>query len=122
MILIADDEPMVLSFLQRVLLAAGYQVLAARDGEEAMEISREYPGTIHGVVTDLSMPRLDGLELRRRISVERPGIRVLLISGYAASLADGSPLVRKPIDSPTVKRLTRDLLGLPKLKRRAGGR
>ena len=120
-ILIVDDEPEVLNLLGRVLKAEGCRVLSAHDGRAALRVSREYSGVIEAVITDLSMPKLDGLELRKRISDERPGIRVLLMSGYVFSVPDGTPLVRKPLDLVAVHQLVRDLLDSAKRARRAGG-
>jgi CheY-like chemotaxis protein len=118
-ILIVDDEPEILDLLQKVLEAEGCDVLLAGDGEEALEISREYPGTIHAVLTDLSMPKLDGLELKSRISAERPGTKLLLMSGYVFSAPNGTPLMSKPLDLVALKQQIRDLLGLATLKRHA---
>ena len=120
-ILIVDDEPEVLNLLGRVLKAEGCRVLSAHDGRAALRVSREYSGVIEAVITDLSMPKLDGLELRKRISDERPGIRVLLMSGYVFSVPDSTPLVRKPLDLVAVHQLVRDLLDSARRARRAGG-
>ena len=120
-ILIVDDEPEVLNLLGRVLNAEGCRFLSAHDGNEALGISREAPGVIDAVITDLSMPKIDGLELRKRISAERPGIKVLLMSGYVFSVPDGSPLIRKPLDLVAVQQLVRDLLASAKRTGRASG-
>jgi len=118
-ILIVDDEPEILHLLQKVLEAEGHDVLLAGDGEEALEISREYPVAIDVVLTDLSMPKLDGLELKSRISAERPGIKVLVMSGYVFSLPDGTRLMSKPLDLVALKQQIQDLLGVATLKRHA---
>jgi len=70
-------------------------VLAASDGNEALELSRKFPGTIHALVSDIVMPHLDGLGLYEQIRRERPAIQVLLMSGTAGS-TDGVPFIRKP--------------------------
>jgi len=119
-ILIVDDEPEVLILLGRVLMAEGARVLSARDGRDAMDVSREYPGVIDAVITDLSMPKLDGLELRKLLSAERPGISVLLMSGYVFSVPDGTPLLRKPLDLVAVHQHIRGLLGSARQTRRVG--
>jgi two-component system, cell cycle sensor histidine kinase and response regulator CckA len=119
-ILIVDDEPEVLILLGRVLMAEGARVLSARDGRDAMDVSREYPGVIDAVITDLSMPKLDGLELRKLLSAERPGISVLLMSGYVFSVPDGTPLLRKPLDLVAVHQHIRGLLGSVRQTRHAG--
>jgi CheY-like chemotaxis protein len=121
LILIVDDEPEILNLLGRVLKAEGCRILSARDGAEALEISRHYPGVIDAVITDLSMPKIDGLELRMLISAERPGIKVLLMSGYAFSVPDGTPLIKKPLDLAAVHQLIRDLLGSARRACRATG-
>jgi len=120
-ILIGDDEPVILDLVQTVLRAEGYQILSARDGEEALGISRKYRGAIDAVPADLSLPKIDGLELRARLSAERPGIKALLMSGYIFPLPDRSPLLTKPSDLETLKQRIRDLLGSATRTRRAGG-
>ncbi len=82
-ILVADDEEPVLRVTQRILERAGYRVLLARDGEQALSIFREKMHEIDGVILDLTMPKLSGAEALREIRVLSPGARVLLASGYA---------------------------------------
>ena len=81
-ILIVDDDVMVRNVARITLEADGYFTLTAHDGEEALHISREFPGTIHAVLSDVKMPKMDGLELRDWILKERPGVAILLMSGY----------------------------------------
>ncbi len=119
-ILIVDDEPDVLILLGRALMAEGARVLSAHDGRDALEISREYPGVIDAVVTDLSMPRIDGLELSKLLSAERPGIKVLLMSGYVFSVPHGAPFLKKPLDLIAVHQHVRDLFVSMRRTHRAG--
>src|SRR4051794_19564724 len=79
-ILVVDDEPDMRDILTRVLQKEGYFVLTAEDGEEALIVSRRFVGTIHILLSDVIMPKLDGLELRRHILAERPDTKVLLMS------------------------------------------
>src|SRR5713101_4096741 len=102
-ILLADDEALIRNVTRRVLQSAGYFVMAANDGEEALNISRQYPGTIHALLSDVNMPNLDGLELREQILVERPGTKVLLMSGQVESPAESIPFLRKPFGSSVLK-------------------
>ena len=95
-ILIAEDEVRVREFARNMLQADGYFVLTAGDGELALAISRQFPGTIHILLSDVKMPNLDGLGLRRIILEERPGIRVLLMSGYVENLAEDIAFLAKP--------------------------
>jgi CheY-like chemotaxis protein len=93
------------------LEADGYFILAAHDGEEALHISRSFPGTIHAVLSDVRMPKIDGLELRERILKERPGIPVLLMSGYVdAPLPVDVAFLKKPFDPAALIDRIRELL------------
>ena len=81
-ILVAEDEPLVRAITARVLSRAGHTVVEAPDGERALEIVRRHESPIDLVVSDVVMARLGGLELARRLMIERPGIPLLLVSGY----------------------------------------
>jgi len=89
-VLLADDEPLVRNLLAAVLSDAGYRVLNASDGEQALEVSRQFAGSIHLLLTDVTMPGMNGIELSLRIARERPWIKVLMMSGVLAA----EPLVR----------------------------
>ncbi len=80
-ILIADDETGIRMLAGEVLRSHGYNVLQAADGVEALELAAQHPGPIHLLLTDLSMPRLDGRELHRRLNNVRPGTATLFMSG-----------------------------------------
>ena len=80
-VLLADDELVVRSLAQSILTRAGYRVLNAIDGEHALEVSRGYTGPIDILLTDVKMPKMDGVELCSHILKERPGIKVLFMSG-----------------------------------------
>ena len=102
-VLLAEDEPTVRLLMKRVLQRAGFAVLVASDGEEALDLSREYAGQIDILVTDVIMPGMGGGELSRRMRQERPGLRVLHVSGYTAgalrqneALEDGAAFLQKP--------------------------
>ena len=81
-ILLAEDEPAVLTLAARVLQSGGYTVLQARDGVEALEIQQAHPGHIDMLITDVVMPRLGGAELAQRLRKSRPNTRVIYMSGY----------------------------------------
>jgi DNA-binding response OmpR family regulator len=86
-ILIIDDEPLVRSVVRMTLSHAGYHVLTAACGAEAVDLSRAYSGAIHVVVIDVKWPYVIGAELGatilKTILKERPGIRVLLMTDKA---------------------------------------
>ena len=82
-ILLVEDEPALLNLTAERLTVCGYNVLAARDGVQAVEQARSYSGPIHLLLTDVVMPRMGGLTLARTMSRIRPGIRVLFMTGHA---------------------------------------
>jgi two-component system, cell cycle sensor histidine kinase and response regulator CckA len=82
-ILLAEDERCVRDVAGRMLRHAGYTVLEACHGEDALRLGERHPGPIHLLVTDLVMPHLGGSELARRLTGARPDIKVLFISGYS---------------------------------------
>jgi len=86
-VLLADDEAPLRSAAARVLRRAGYTVLEAEDGEAALALWRESRDRIDLLLSDVRMPRLNGVELAERLRTEMPGLPVLLMTGYAAELA-----------------------------------
>jgi DNA-binding response OmpR family regulator len=80
-ILLVDDDVGVQLFVWKLLKAYGFTVLNADSGEAALEASRRYIGSIDLLLTDVRLPRMDGLELCKTVAAERPQIRVLLMSG-----------------------------------------
>jgi DNA-binding response OmpR family regulator len=79
LVLVVDDEPEVRSVLTEILAAAGYDVIVACDGEEALEAVRTHaPGLM---ITDLVMPRKEGLETIREARQLAPGMKIIAISG-----------------------------------------
>ena len=88
-ILLVDDEEMIRSLGRAVLESAGYQVLEACDGEDAVELFRATRPGIDLVILDLTMPRMSGQDAFRQLAEADPGVRVLLSSGYTPDgLAD----------------------------------
>ena len=81
-ILVVDDEEPVRLFVSTLLERDGYAVLLANDGKQALEVSRHYTGEIRVLLTDYRMPQMDGLQLAAALMDERPGIRVILMSGH----------------------------------------
>lgn len=84
-VLFAEDDEIVRRFGVKVLRDAGYTVLVANDGDEALKISAEYEGTIDLIATDVVMPNLSGHELATRIAAMRSSTAVLYLSGYTDS-------------------------------------
>ena len=81
-ILLAEDDPQVRELACRVLEAAGYRVLAAEDGSEAIDLFEQNSEEIDLAVLDLVMPKIGGRQVRDHIRSERPDFPILLASGY----------------------------------------
>jgi CheY-like chemotaxis protein len=81
LILLVEDELVLLRATRRMLEQRGYQVLAASTGSEALDLALEAPG-IDVLITDLSLPGMDGMELARQLCWSQPGLKVLYTSGY----------------------------------------
>ncbi|MCC5885452.1 MAG: PAS domain-containing protein [Gammaproteobacteria bacterium] len=100
-ILVAEDEPGILKFMMASLERAGYRVVGAADGNEALQAAETMP-VIDLLVTDIVMPRMGGLELRARLLAERGELNVLFVSGYAPDesragrLGSDDVLIEKP--------------------------
>ena len=95
-VLVVDDDSGIRSLVGRVLERAGWSVLDASDGAQALEILEHGTVDIDLVVTDVSMPTLDGLELGRRIASMTPSTPVLYMSSeFPAALArrDADPRI-----------------------------
>ncbi len=87
-ILIVEDEDAVRLFGARALRNKGYKVLEARDGEGALDILH-HEANVDVLVSDVVMPGMDGATLAQLVRMERPDIRVILMSGYAEDVAPG---------------------------------
>lgn len=79
-ILVVDDQEMVRGLLRRAMEQEGYTVLEAEDGEQALEILGR--SAVDLVVSDALMPRMDGLELLKRVKRDHPGTRVIILTGH----------------------------------------
>jgi CheY-like chemotaxis protein len=88
-ILVVDDEPTVRHFATRVLVEAGYHVEEAADGAAALD--RVQAGTMppDAVVSDIVMPRVNGVELLRALTTTHPGLPIILMSGYGTEQLQG---------------------------------
>jgi two-component system, cell cycle sensor histidine kinase and response regulator CckA len=109
LVLLVEDQAQVRRALERILEDAGYQVLAAEDGERALELARKRDGRIDLVVTDVIMPGISGIELTQRLFAMYPNVAVLLMSGYAgneitllAELGDSVQFLQKPFDAASL--------------------
>jgi CheY-like chemotaxis protein len=81
-ILLVDDDPALRQFVRRILTQQGFHVFDAADGAEALEVASTYPDRIHLLLTDVIMPKVNGLVLAERLLQERPDVSVMYMSGY----------------------------------------
>jgi CheY-like chemotaxis protein len=89
-ILVAEDEDPVRNLVVGILKASHYRVLEAADGDAALRIAQGFPETIHLLLTDMTMPGLSGRDLARRLSGERPGMKILFMSGFSEEMVVAS--------------------------------
>jgi DNA-binding NtrC family response regulator len=103
-VLVVDDEPTVRRFAARVLEEEGYLVHQAGDGAEALALLQSGASVADCVVSDVVMPRLNGVELLEALSLRHPGLPVILMSAYGSSqlaergIAAPCAILTKPFD------------------------
>lgn len=102
-ILLVEDEATVRSLTRKVLSAAGYTVIEAEGGNEALSASADCEGEIDLLLTDVIMPILNGKELHQKLIESRPALKVLFMSGYTEDVIStrgvieaGLPFIQKP--------------------------
>jgi two-component system, cell cycle sensor histidine kinase and response regulator CckA len=119
-VMLVDDDAAVLNFARITLEREGYFILTAQNGEEALHLSRQYRGEIDILLTVIKMPKMSGTVLSRRISAERPGTRIVLMSGHAFEepVNPKFPLLEKPFGP---KQLSETIGGLILKKSRRSG-
>lgn len=81
-VLLVEDDQAVRKLICGVLEASGYHVLSAVDGESAVAAAASHLGEIHIMITDFGLGEMNGLQVAADIAAKRPGIGILLISGY----------------------------------------
>ncbi|HEY8196765.1 MAG TPA: response regulator [Gemmatimonadales bacterium] len=115
-VLVVEDDPLVRTMARRSLAEAGFDVLEAANGREALALIMEHE-EVDAVLTDLAMPELGGQELARRLSELRPGLPVIFMSGYTDDdltrrglLAAGTPYLEKPFSPEALGRMLRAVL------------
>ena len=81
-ILVAEDEALIRDLLEKILQQAGYQLLVASDGKQALEIAEQHTGPIDVLLSDIVMPELSGVALARAITAKHPATNIVLTSAY----------------------------------------
>ncbi|MDP2156567.1 MAG: response regulator, partial [Nitrospirota bacterium] len=116
-ILVAEDDEQVRRLVESVLKEFGYEVIAASDGEEAVEKFRKHKEAIQLVILDVIMPRKNGRQAFEEIKMIKPGQKVIFTSGYTAEvvhqrglLAEGIPFISKPVSPLALLEKMREIL------------
>jgi CheY-like chemotaxis protein len=116
-ILVVEDQPELRELIAAILKKAGYEVLTACDGKEALRIREEREGKIGLILTDMIMPGMSGPALVESLLELTPGIRVLYMSGYAGDMVASdhgidpeAPLIQKPFTSVNLTEKIREVL------------
>jgi DNA-binding response OmpR family regulator len=116
-ILFCEDHEPVRKLGEKILSDAGYRVLSAATGQEALDLAGLHGDAIALLLTDVILPDINGRSLSDRIHTERPGVRTLFISGYTSNvishhgvLDEGVELLEKPFTRQQLLGRVREIL------------
>jgi CheY-like chemotaxis protein len=112
-LLVVDDDETLRALLARALADAGYPVLAAADGEEALALAHTVQGQLALVITDIQMPNMDGLTLAENLARLSPPPPVLFISGFARGDEIPGPYLTKPFLPSALVEAVGQIVGMP---------
>jgi two-component system response regulator PilR (NtrC family) len=117
-ILVVDDELSMREFLKILLIQEGHEVICAVDGEDALSLFQAQPCDL--LISDIKMPKMDGLELLKRVKESRPNMAVVMITAYgspedaiAAMKAGAYDYLTKPFKLKEIKSVIRNVLTKP---------
>ena len=116
-VLVVEDEQAVRRLAVRILTNAGYHVVSAGSGPEALTLMQDYADEVHLLLTDVVMPRMSGRVLAERLRAIRPRLRVLYMSGYTDNVVSqhgvleaGVRILAKPFSAVELSRKVREVL------------
>jgi len=112
-VLVVDDDDGVRRLSERILKQAGYVVVSALSGPAALAFASEHPGVIDLLLSDMVMPGMSGRELAHALVEQRPGIKVLFMSGYdPGATAPRQKLIAKPFSRQALLDAVSEAMGL----------
>jgi two-component system cell cycle sensor histidine kinase/response regulator CckA len=118
-ILLAEDDDMIRELIVQILSGLGYKVIPAPDGREAVAAAKGAKDLPLAII-DVVMPRMNGKETYEALVGDRPGMRVIFISGYAPEavrdsliMTPGTPFLQKPFGVTALARMVREVLDAP---------
>jgi two-component system cell cycle sensor histidine kinase/response regulator CckA len=116
-VLVVEDEPGIRALMRKILQKQGYEVLEARNGEEALALAEERSAPIDLLLADVEMPEMSGFELATRLKALRPEMKILFVSGLPADELErfGPPpaqasFLRKPFSLAALLEKARNVL------------
>jgi len=116
-ILLVEDDGLIRSLAEQILIGRGFRVLSAEGASEALELASAEKAPIDLLLTDIVMPGTSGVDLGQRLLRQHPSMKILYMSGYSDSLVfryglfrDRSSLLRKPFSAEELERKVRELL------------
>lgn len=116
-VLLVEDAAPLKKLAQSFLENAGFRVLSAESGEDAMEVAAKHGGALDLLLTDVVMPGINGRVLAEQLSRRQPGLQVLYMSGYTDAfiaghgvLEEGIHLLHKPFTEDTLIRKVREVI------------
>ena len=92
-VLVVDDDTSVRAYVKAALKSEGFRTLEAEDGELGLELVRKIGSDIDVVISDINLPKLDGIQLANLVRAEFPKIPIILISGYTDVSLENQPWV-----------------------------
>jgi len=113
-ILVVEDEQGLRKLIKELLRAEGYTVVESADGPSAIATSKSYTGAIHLLLTDMIMPKMHGCDLATQLRQQRPGLKVLYITGHTdLGIVEGGRVLEKPFLPEALLREIQDVLSGP---------
>ncbi|HYN07782.1 MAG TPA: response regulator [Vicinamibacterales bacterium] len=116
-VLVVEDNDVVRAMARETLMACGYQVLEASNGQNALQVAGDSLESISLVLTDVVMPVMGGRELATRLQASRPTLRFIFMSGYASDpdvgdreFAPAAAFLQKPFSPALLGRTVRDVI------------
>jgi len=116
-VLVVDDDTSVRAYLKAALKREGFLTLEAGDGQLGLELVRRIGSDIDLVISDIKMPKLDGIQLANLVRAEFPKIPIILISGYTDVSLENQPWVEfipKPFLLSALLNIVRKMVAMAK--------
>jgi DNA-binding NtrC family response regulator len=115
-LLIVDDEPLMTDLFRQFMTKRSFRVLMATSGQEALDMVQTEAGSVQMVITDMTMPGMDGIALARALEVRAPGLPVIIATGHETDAANMTfpanviEIVKKPYQNRLLAQRIREFL------------